>query len=206
MKPLRAGDIIGFDGSDTSDCVHLVKNVLSNGIEVVTDSRLSHLAMVWPMDVPVNGKPQVELHIIESTILGGVDGVQLNPLAQRMADEAHGRVYAFYLAERWRDFLAWGDMWALAASKLGTDRYNVLEIAEYLARHIPFVQEIPALYAPNPHAEVCSELVALMLRRGGIPGLHPPVMPPQAVIELAIFECYAQLSGPPREILRFNSI
>jgi hypothetical protein len=202
--PLRAGDVIVFDGGDTSDLVHLATNVLSNGIECVTQSNLSHAAMLWPMDVPVNGKAQTELYIIESTIRDGRNGVQLNPLAQRVAE--HGRTWALRLSARIRAYIDWGTVWATATGKLDRDKYNVGEILMYLLRHVPVVQEIPQLYQSTPGAEVCSELVAELLRAGGIPGLRPATISPQILSELRIYAECIQLAGEPAAIARFNSV
>jgi hypothetical protein len=202
--PLRAGDIVLFDGGNTSDVLHLITNVLSNGIEVYSRSKSSHTAMVWPLDVPINGQQQNELYVIESTIRNGINGVQLNPLAQRVAE--HERSWGLRLSPFWNANLDYGNMWQVAAAKLNKDRYNVLEIAEYLLRYVPIIGEIPAFSQSTPGMEVCSELMAILLRAGRIPGLHPALMSPQAIAELAIYENCIQLNGTPAMIARFNTV
>jgi hypothetical protein len=195
---LRGGDILVF----ASDCF------LGDAIELWTDSVLSHSAMVIDPALPVDGQPQRELHIIESTIINGRNGPQINPLEQRLHDyqlENKGRVWGLRLSRRIRAYLDWTVLWDFAASKLH-DHYNIWELGEYILRKLPLVSYIPQLYRPAPDAEVCSELVAELLRAGGLPGLKPPQMPPQALAELRIYEDAQQLLGEPITIPRFNSI
>ena len=203
MTPLRPGDVIAFADGDTRDLVAIAENFVSDGIQAVTHSPLTHVAMVWAFDFPINGAPQRELYIIESTIRNGVNGVQLNPLAQRLGEAK--RVAGLLLSARVRAFLDFNAMWHLGAAKLG-DRYDVAEIGAYLARHIPILEEIPALYQPTAGAEVCSELVAMLLRAGGLPGLRPATMPPQAIAELRIYEEQIPLAGDPIVIPNFNTV
>lgn len=205
-QPLRAGDVILFDAGDRSDVIHLVSHVLPNAIECVSRSAWSHSAMVFDLDAPVNGRDQAELHILESTILRGANGPQLNPLSARLADYTGGHAIACHLSERIRGFLDFGAMWRFAAGKLGRDRYNVAELLAYLARHIPIVQEIPALYQSDDDSEVCSEFVAQLLQAGGLPGLHPAVMAPEQLAQLRIYSGYSQLVGEPRLMPHFNSV
>lgn len=207
MIVLRPGDILLFDGSDKSDVVHIITHVLSNGIQVVSHSRWTHSAMVFDFDIPINGKPQTELNILESTILRGKNGCQLNPLSQRLVDYKDGAAVALHLKDELRDFPGFlGRMWREAANRLDHDRYNVPELLMYLARHIPIVQEIPGLYKSDDDSEVCGELLAILLRAGGLPGLRPAIMPPEAIAELAIYSGYTWLVGTPGVIPHFNSV
>lgn len=204
---LRPGDIIVFDGGNADDVVSIVKNIVSDTIQVITHSMLTHCAMVWDFDLPINGQPQNELHLLESTIRDGISGPQLTPLADRLAEyTSHGRVWALLLSDRARAFLDFGSMWNFAATKLSHDRYNVAELLLYLARHVPIVQEIPRLYQSDDDSEVCSELVAMLLRAGGLPGLRPATMPPQAIAELRIYRECVQLCGQPKGIRNFNTV
>src|ERR1035437_1332161 len=71
LPTARGGDLIFFGGADASDAVHLITEVVSNGIAVLTRSNLTHVAMVLEPSLPVNGRPQTSLNLIESTILAG---------------------------------------------------------------------------------------------------------------------------------------
>jgi hypothetical protein len=204
MSKLRPGDIILFDNSDTSDLVHLASNFLSNAIDCVSGARLSHSAMVFDFDIPINGKSQQEIHIVENTILGSVDGVQLNPLSGRLAGYRYA--IACHLSERIREYLDFGGMWAMVAGDLSRERYNIPELFAYLARHIPIIQEIPQLYQSDEGASVCSEYLVKLLRWGGLPGLNPAVMTPRHIAEMRMYSGYTQLAGEARVIPRFNSV
>jgi len=191
---MRGGDVLVFSSG----------GFLSGSIEVWTRSILSHSAMVLDYGLPVDGAPQSEMHLIESTILNGRSGPQINPVAARLAGY-DGRVWLLRLAERFRTFIDWTSLWDFAATRLH-DHYAVIELAEYVLRKLPLVSYVPQLYRPIPHEEVCSELVAELLRAGGLPGLHPPLMPPQAIAELRIYESCSQLLGEPLEIEGFNTV
>ena len=205
QTPLNPGDIILCDGGAHGDLVDVITHTLPNGIQVVSHSYWTHSMMVWPPDVPIAGAPQEELHVIESTILRGKNGPQINALAARVHDyEPDGAIVALHLSERIRAFLDWGAMWAEAARRLDHDRYNVGELLAYLLRHFPGIQEIPALYRSDEDSEVCSELMAILLRAGGLPGFRPACMPPQALLELGIYSGYTFLLGE-RPMKGFNS-
>ena len=202
---LRPGDIVIGDGGNVEDLVGIATHFLSNAIEGVTNSRGSHCAMVFDFDIPINGAPQNELHILESTIRNGVNGVQLNPLSQRLT-EGYRNAWALLLSDRIRAFLDFGAMWTFAAERLGKDKYDIPGLLEYIARHIPIIQEIPALYQPIPGTEYCSDFLAMLLRAGGLPGLRPATMSPQSIAELHIYSSCVQLVGDPASIRNFNTV
>jgi len=192
----RGGDIIAFGG----------KGFLSDAIEWLTGSKLSHVAMVLDPRLRVDGRPQAEPQIVESTILNGRNGVQINPLAARLAMCGAGeRVWVLRLSDAIRGFLDWDRLWAFAMARVNRDRYNVLELGAYVARMIPLMQDLPLWYKPNSHEEVCSELVAELLAAGGLPGLRPYETPPQGIAELKIYADCRQLMGKPAAIRKFNS-
>ena len=196
LSCIRGGDIIGFGGS----------GFVSDAIEWLTRSRLSHVATVIDPRLDVDGQPQTELHIVESTILNGRNGVQINPLAARLAMcGPRERVWALRLSDAIRGFLDWDRLWAFAMVRVNRDRYNVLELGAYIARMIPVVQDLPIWYKPNSHEEVCSELVAQLLAAGGLPALRPYETPPQGIAELKIYADCRQLQGKPAAIRKFNS-
>ena len=82
------GDLVFFGGADASDAVHLVTGVVSNGIAVLTRSNLTHVAMVLEPSLPIGGRPQTSLNLIESTILAGKSGPQINPAEGRRLPDA----------------------------------------------------------------------------------------------------------------------
>ena len=192
----RSGDILAFGGT----------GFVSDAIEELTRSKLSHVAMVLDPRLNVNGKPQTELQIVESTILNGKNGVQINSLTVRLAMCGGGeRVFLLRLSDAIHGFLAWDRLWAFAIARVNRDRYNVLELGAYMARRIPLVQDLPFWYRPNSHQEVCSELVAELLAAGGLPALRPYQTSPQGIAELNIFADCRQLKGKPAAIRKFNS-
>jgi hypothetical protein len=190
------GDIVAFGGT----------GFVSDAIEMLTGSKLSHVAMVLDPRLRVDGKPQTELQIVESTILNGHNGVQINPLAARLAMcEAGERVWALRLSDAIRRYLDWDRLWVFAMERVNRDRYNALELGAYIARMIPVVQDLPFWYKPNSHEEVCSELVAELLSAGGLAGLRPYETPPQGIAELKIYADCRQLMGKPAVIRKFDS-
>ena len=193
---IKGGDIIAFGGTGS----------VSDAIEWLTRSKLSHVAMVIDQRLAVDGWPQTELQIVESTILNGRNGVQINPLKARLAGCDPGeRVWVLSLSDAIRGFLDWDRLWAFAMVRVNRDRYNVLELGAYIARMIPLVQDLPVWYRPNSHEEVCSELVAELLAAGGLPALRPYETPPQGIAELKIYADCRQLMGKPAAIRKFNS-
>jgi hypothetical protein len=196
LSGLTGGDIIAFGGT----------GFVSDAIEWLTRSRLSHVAMVVDPRLLVDGRPQTELQIVESTILNGQNGVQINPLRARLATcDAGERVWVLRLSDAIRGFLNWDRLWAFAMVRVNRDRYNVLELGAYIARMIPVVQDLPVWYKPNSREEVCSELVAELLAAGGLPALRPYETSPQGIAELKIYADCRQLIGKPAAIRKFNS-
>lgn len=198
---MRPGDIVLFDGSLANPCDDLGGAILAGGIEAVSDSVASHSAMIVPATFP--GLTGPSPHLIESTILDGVDGVQTHPVEERLTSGQ--RAWWLALSDRFRNFLDFEAMWLLAEAKVNRDAYNVLEIGKYLARHVPILSELPALYESDDNQEVCSELVAMLLQAGGIPGLNPAICSPQTLAELRIYRACIQILGPPKTIERFNT-
>ena len=192
---MQPGDLLVFDGGDHSDVAHLVTDFLSNAIQVVSHSNLTHSAMVY----------QVPTQLIESTILNGKSGPQLHDIAERIQSYP-GRVWLLSLNPTFRKCLQFDAMWKLADQKLQGDKYNIGELLKYVGRKIPIVSYIPALYKSDAHAEVCSELVAQLLQAGGMAGLRPATMTPQSLAELRIYDTCTQLCGAPASIRNFNTV
>jgi hypothetical protein len=205
LPSARGGDLIFFDGADARDVVSIVTDVVSNGIAVLTRSNLTHVAMVLEPSLPIDGRPQTSLNLIESTILAGKSGPQINPAEGRI-QSYEGRVFLARLRERTRVMLDWNAVWDYLLGRIGTDHYSIKTIFDYLARAAPVLGRLPLFYRPEAKAEVCSEYLAAGFRAGGFPGIHPHVDCPQTLAEWAIYEHLDQLRGRPAAIRNFNSV
>jgi len=196
-SPFLPGDIIGFSGT----------GFLSDAIKMVSRSILTHVVMVIPSDVLIDGRAQEELYVIQSTIEDGHSGPQLTPLRIVLALYAKGgRAYHFSLSNDIRAFLKWPILWDLATRKLHGDSYNKLELGQYVLRDLPFITYLPAIREANSHEEVCSELLAELLRAGGLPCLDPPLVNPGILASYRIYGCMTQLFGAPASIPSFNTV
>lgn len=189
IPALLPGDIIGFEGT----------GFLSDSIGFFTGSVLSHVAMVFEQSAG-------HTIITESTIYGNKDGPQYNDLAARLATyDAKGRAWALRLDPKIRAMLDFDKMWKLAAAKVGKDKYNKIELLQYVLRDMPVTHFIPAMYKADPNREVCSEWATELLSAGGLPNLDPPVTSPQKLAEMKIYRDYVQMMGTPRVIKKFNT-
>lgn len=193
----QPGDVVAFAGA----------GLISRIIEVESAGP-SHVAMIIPQDMEVDGKPQAGLSIIESTSRNqGRSGPQINTLDEEWGTYPAGsRMWLLSLSPRWRSFLGWEIVWDVAAKKLIGENYNYLELGDYVLRKLPFVSYIPQIYKGNAHEEVCSELLANLLQAGGLPGLHPPMVSPEILCSLRIYNQITQLMGSPATIKGFNTL
>ena len=205
LPSARGGDLIFFGGADASDVVHLVTDVVSNGIAVLTRSNLTHVAMVLEPSLSIGGRSQTSLNLIESTILAGVSGPQINPAEGRI-ESYNGLVFLARLRERTRFILDWDAVWDYQLGRIGLDHYSLKTILDYLARAVPVVGRLSLFGRPEAKAEVCSEYLAAGFRAGGFPGIHPHVDCPQTLAEWAMYERLDQLGGRPATIRNFNSV
>ncbi|MBV8730553.1 MAG: hypothetical protein JO336_12175 [Acidobacteriia bacterium] len=200
---LRGGEIFFFDGAP---------GFLDDAIQFVTHSKLTHAAMVLDPKLPIQGKSQARVNLIESTILTDaagqqVDGPQINDAEWRITTyDKGGRIWVCLLDDRVRALLDFAKMWALAFGKIGKDRYNKIELLEYVVRDIPLVNDLPVLYDADSHREVCSEFCCDVLQAGGLPGLLPFQMPPQKLAELKIYSECVQIVGRELTISGFNTV
>lgn len=195
--PALPGDILVFDNSDFSDVASLVTHVVPNGIEVVTDSCLSHSAMVW----------EDPAYLIESTITfgaGGIDGPQWHPIDQRLR-ATRGRAWLLSLSPDFRGGLDFPAMWAYARGQWNCDTYAVGGLAKWLAAHAPVLEYIPWFRKPIPHQEYCSQEVIQIFQAGGqLPRVNPAMSSPASLAALQIYSGMRQLCGRPGAIANFN--
>ena len=205
LPSARGGDLIFFGGADASDAVHLITDVVSNGIAVLTRSNLTHVAMVLEPSLSIGGRSQTSLNLIESTILAGKSGPQINPAEGRI-QSCEGLVFLARLRERTRVMLDWNAVWDYLLGRIGPDHYSIKTIFDYLARAVPIIGRLPLFCRPEAKAEVCSEYLAAGFRAGGFPGIHPHVDCPQTLAEWAIYEHLDQLRGHPAAIRNFNTV
>ena len=190
IPALQPGDIIAFEGT----------GFLSNAISFFTGSNLTHCAMVF-------AQTKEYTVITESTIHGEKDGPQFNDLATRLRTyDANGRAWAMRLDPKVRTYLDFDAMWALAAKKIGKDKYNKIELLNFVLRDMPIAHYIPAFYKADPNKEVCSEYLAELLAEGGFPDLDPPTMTPQGIAQMKMYSDSIQIMGTPREIKKFNTV
>jgi hypothetical protein len=167
----------------------------------------SHVGMIIdPKYVSDDGAGKGGPYMAESTILGGIDGVQVNSLPLR-ATGYSGSIALCRLRPTLRSFLNFGRMTDLLYAKANHDTYNKLELGEYLLREVPLIQYLPDLYRSDKGMEVCSELVTILLAAGGLPGLNPATTAPQGLLEMAIFDGEPEwIVGPAMPLTRYNSL
>lgn len=190
LTPLQGGELVFFWGAH---------DILSDGIRTITgglkEHAPSHSGMVYDVNLLLpDGSKQTEWYLLESTILNGKNGVQLNKLADRV-NGYDGAVAITYLSERIRSFLNWPAIWGCAQQKLGVVHYNIAEIAAYLANLV--LPQPLAIDKSDPNAVVCSELLAELLQAGGFPGLDPFRTPPERLFQMRMYREIAVLSGNP---------
>jgi hypothetical protein len=168
----------------------------------------SHSAiLIDPSTVTDQGGGLGGPYLAESTITGPIfgkhiDGVQVSSLPIVLAGY-DGSIALCRLAPRVRTMLRFDRMWELLYAKVNRDRYEKLELLEYVARAIPLVNDIPQW--DQQHREVCSELVTQLLAAGGLPDLDPFCTTPQRLIQMQIYGSLEWLKGPARRVKGFNS-
>jgi hypothetical protein len=201
----QAGDIVAFSGS--AFVSKLIEDI-SGGVTPKDEAIPSHVAMIIPPEMLVDGKAQAGVSIIESTSKNqGRSGPQINTLAEEWTTYPAGsKAWLLSLNPRWREFLDWEIVWDVAAKKLVGESYNYLELGDYVLRKLPFVSYVRQIYKGNAHEEVCSELMANLFQAGGMPGLHPPMVSPEILTSFRIFGEITQLEGAPATIKGYNTL
>jgi hypothetical protein len=195
MPQFLAGDIIAWAGS--GEVSELIEK-FSGG--------LSHVAWVIDPSIPVDGQPQTETCIFESTVTPGHSGPQINRLSAAQATYPTGsRSWKLSMADHIRGFLDWPTLLDVMTRMLHGVSYNYLELGEYVLRDLPFISYLPQIREANSHEAVCSEALADLLRAGGLPGLNPPLISPAIFASLRIYSGIEQLTGPPASIRGFST-
>jgi hypothetical protein len=154
------GDLLFFDGSGDDDILSLVTHVLPNGIEVITNSDWSHVAMVLDPE-----------NLIESTILGDKNGPQVNPILSRIDNYDGPSVWLYKLDPATRAALDLPAVLTYARSRVGKDKYSIRTILHFLLR--PVLPFVPHFSRSHRGESVCSEFLAQAFSAGGYPGLKP---------------------------------
>jgi hypothetical protein len=210
---LSGGQAVVFYGSGfvSATIEHLSPYLVDPG-DVSIDAP-SHIATILDRTIPVNGKPQAEPFIIESTTDlvnesgAKVSGPQVNALKWRIAHyDVGARVYILELRPELRAMLNWPGVWSTMLAKLGKDGYNKVELVEYVLRRIPVLDDLPWLFKPRPDKEVCSEYRAEGMRGGGWPGLVPALTTPAVFVSMAAWRSCTQVCGPPMAVKGYNTI
>jgi hypothetical protein len=194
---MRDMDLFFFDGHDFSDVEHLVTDALSNDIYALTGEGKTHVGMLrW-----INGK----LYLVESTILNGKNGPQMNLLADRVLGYP-GRAWWTPLDRAFRASLDPVKLWALADSKVGTDRYDVLGLFKKAASMIPLIGKLPPFRAPDRGHEYCSDFVCRLLTAGGTKGLPEFESSPEWLFTRKLYGGILQIVGDSTTPRNFNSV
>lgn len=177
LSDLDAGGLIGFAGG-TNVFKAGPGALLSDAIEHLTHSRLSHIGVVPPTQYW--GTPNDPV-VIESTIwpshAPNVSGPQLNELTPRLTldYEAHGG-HAWFRPVLPQFEPAWEDLWTQAESlfalvKEGKLHYSVERLLGDATERNVFFEVLPIAgilehLSEHDHGVVCSECAALLLQAG----------------------------------------
>ena len=171
-------------------------------IETFTHRGPSHCSMfIDPALVVDDGAGLGGPYTVESTIIGCEDGVQITSFPIRSANY-DGSIAVAHLRQATREKMDFPRMWDMVRAKVNRDNYNKLELGQYLARKLPILEWLPQ--DPNPGAEVCSELVMMLLALS-FPGLDPFRTNPQRVLEMNIFASVEWIHGTPQTLRKFNT-
>lgn len=190
----QPGDIVFFWGT----------GLLSWSIEFLTKGPSHCGILIDPRLVTDDGAGQGGPYLAESTRNDGKDGVRVSSLPNRIAEYDKGGAIAIArLDTKTSSALDYEKMWNLLYARVDRDRYNAIELAEYLARRIPFVEYIPAWN--DPGREYCSQLVGMMLATS-LPGIHPFLSRPRDFFEMRLYSSLEWLHGTPRKVNKFNTV
>jgi hypothetical protein len=185
------GDCVLFDGHDYSDVVENVDHFLSNAIEIWTHAKWSHAAIV----------DQDKHFLLESTIMTGKDGPQLNDFETRLRYYDGPSVWLFPLLSDIRRQLDFDAMWSYMHAKIGKDHYSKRAILDYVLRPLGLGRLIKHINENDGHSEVCSEYVCLGLRQAAgdriecLKNCNAHNTAPGGLVELPIF-------GKPQLLMR----
>lgn len=190
----QPGDLVFFWGT----------GILSWSISFLTRGPSHCGLLIDPNLVTDDGAGKGGPYLCESTRNDGKDGVRVSSLPNRIAEyDRGGSICIAHLDAKTRSMLDYEKMWNLLYARVDRDRYAVLELAEYLAHRLPFVQYIPAWN--DPGRVYCSQLVGMMLATS-LPGVHPFLSRPRDFFEMKIFSDIQWLYGKPRDVKKFNTV
>lgn len=192
----QPGDLIFFFGT----------GILSNIIKLFSHGPTHSAMIIDPSSVTDDGAGEGGPYIAESSIERHIDGVQINSLPIRIRSyDRGGSIALARLDPRIRTVLDFPAMWKLLYTIVNRDRYDKLELLEYVARHVPFIEYVPQW--DNPNREVCSELLAMLFAAGGLPGLEPFDSTPGTLMWMKIYSSPLEwLYGRPRNVKKFNTV
>jgi hypothetical protein len=185
---LLPGDVIMFWGT----------GFVSGAIEAFDDGP-SHCAVV--RQAMAGGE---DVTITESTILNGVNGVQTNPLGERIAYyDAGGAVAALLLGTevKFNTF----NFYKFIGEIDQHVTYDKLDLLEFILRGVPILGN---RIGQTEHTSqmVCSSCVAAILEAAGVLGHENYTeMTPQSLVEKKIYGRMVPLYGNPK-LVRFNSL
>lgn len=189
---IQPGDVIAFSGT----------GFLASLIEAFSGSRLSHVAVVRQA-----AHDPSDATIIESTITDNRNGVQTNPLGDRIANyDDDGRIWWLPLSQQIRQMIRWDKFWEFCGAADGIVGYDTPGLFEFLWRSIPFLGPRVA-QKENEQRMVCSACaVALFEACGVLRGINYSKVTPQDLAEMRLYARYVQLAGKPAKIRNFNTV
>jgi hypothetical protein len=181
----QAGDVLAFGAAS---------GFISRGIQIVTRSPVSHVAVVVSPS-----------HLIESTTLAedGKSGVHVREITRRVSDY-DGQVWWLPLGWSARARLDTDRFYAAAQARLGAG-YDARSVARVIWRVLPITRRFGFLRGDgDPRREFCSELASRLLVAGGVLTLdqvgEASDVTPAEMCRFPIYSGCLQLKGPAKNI------
>jgi len=183
---MRAGDVIAFSGS----------GFISAAIKLLTRSCVSHVGIVF--EILQTDRRRVKL--MESTSLGGIDGVQETYLSERLAGY-RGPMWWLPLSDASRRKMDAAKFWATLYTCKGR-KYDYRQV-------LHFAVDLLNLWAQgeSPGRLFCSELAALALKAAYVlpVWIDSSEIRPVDLCAMRIYsENYYQIKGRTQAIKRYN--
>ena len=190
---MQEGDVIAFSGAAG----------VSPLIELATGSAISHLAAIRQ-----GPHGFTDVKIVEATIEGKRNGVQTNPLGDRLANyDRRGRAWWLQLSPEVRKAMNWFKFYEYIGASQDKIGYDIPALFHFLLRTLPIIG--PRIFQKeNAKALECSGFMVELFEKSGIlRGVNNTKTSPQDFIEMQLFAGPpVQILGPPGRIARFNTI
>jgi hypothetical protein len=188
---IRAGDIIAFQGA----------GVLSGLIEAFSAGP-SHIGIIRQSWHP----NAITILMSESTIDGARNGVQTNPLADRLANY-DGAAFWLPLSEEVHEAIDWFKFYQFIGGAEDFVKYATNDLFDFILRDLPIAGV--RLWQQEDRARmVCSGFVTAALEAAGVlRGINWSKVSPQDLVEMKLYRGDAvQLVGAPATLSQFNTL